>query len=558
MGNIKQMSTKLANMIAAGEVVERPLNIIKELVENSLDAKATKINIYLKNGGLEEIKIIDNGQGMDLEDIKLCFLPHATSKVANEYDLFRIKTLGFRGEALASIASVSEVSLTSKTADTKAYNIVYKFGNQISLAETASNVGTTIIVKKLFYNTPARLKYLKSSNVELGAISSLVDKLAISSPDVLFTLYNDDKLLFKTDGKGDMTALVGQIYGLEASKRIVKLDFAESGFTGTIYYVKPDIYRSSKNQMTYIVNNRYVKYYALNDVVLNAFKGYLPINKYPIIIIYINIEPLLIDVNIHPKKEEIKIAEPEQLFVVIEKLIKSSLTKINQVKKVEYQDQEKSEISPDFPSLIFKEDVADYSLFKDEQKLPNLQVIGFFLKTYIICEAADTLYILDQHACAERIKYEYYAKELNNPKMLTTNLLLPLKLEFTKEELIYLDTKKDDLKRLGFVFELLKDGINILQIPLWAQDDSEDIFREILKCLIENKPINILDYRDQICKQISCKSSIRANDYITKDEAYKLIEDLKQCENPYHCPHGRPTIISFSKKDLEKMFVRIA
>ena len=313
MGNIKQMSTKLANMIAAGEVVERPLNIIKELVENSIDAKANKISIYLKDGGLTEIKVIDNGCGMDEEDIKMCFKPHATSKLLNEYDLFRIKTLGFRGEALASIASVANVSLTSKKIDDKAYNIVYRFGNLISFNETAAETGTTIIVTDLFYNTPARLKYLKTASQELAAITALVDKLSVSSPNVMFVLYNDNRLVARTDGKNNMTSLIGYIYGLEASKKIVDLSFDEQGFSGKLYYIKPDIYRSNKNQMTYIINGRYVRYYALNDLLIEAFKGYLPINKYPILVLYLTIDPLLIDVNIHPTKMDIKFSKLEEL-----------------------------------------------------------------------------------------------------------------------------------------------------------------------------------------------------------------------------------------------------
>ncbi len=563
MGNIKKMSVKLANMIAAGEVVERPLNIVKEVVENSIDAKSSKISIYLKNAGLDEIKIIDDGIGMDEEDIKLCFLPHATSKVTNEYDLFRINTLGFRGEALASIASVSEVSLTSKTKDNKAYNIVYKFGNMISFSETASNVGTSITISKLFYNTPARLKYLKTNVKELAAISALVDKLALSMPNIAFSLYNDDKLIFKSDGKNNMTSLIGNIYGLEASKKLVEIPFDDKGFKGKIYYIKPEIYRSNKNQLTYIINNRYVKYYLLNDIIIDAFKGYLPINKYPILVLYLEIEPLLIDVNIHPKKEEVKIAEPNILFDIVYKLLRDSLvTDTKQIKSISYTDNVSySNILEEYKNnniYFFKEPTNTlFGNIDDNKKLPDLNFIGFFLKTYILCESDQDLYILDQHACAERIRYEYYSKELANPKVIKTSLLVSLELEFTKEEKLYLESNIDIYNELGFSFKIVNNRVKVLEIPMWASKEIEDIIREILKCIIDNKNINILDYRDEICKQISCKASIRAYDKISKEEVLVLIEELKKCENPYHCPHGRPTIIKFTKKELEKMFVRI-
>lgn len=578
MGKIVEMPTKLANMIAAGEVVERPANIVKEVVENSIDANATTIKVYLKDGGLTEVKVIDDGQGMDESDIKLCFLPHATSKIKNEYDLFRIQTLGFRGEALASIASVSEVSLVSKTKDTEAYNIVYKFGHQISFSQTAANIGTTITVKNLFFNTPARLKYLKTKEQELATISTIIDKLALSHPQISFNLFNDDKPIYRSNGKGDIKALIGGIYGLEAARRLQKVEFNEAGFKGTIYYVLPEIYRSNKNQLTYIINGRYVRYYALNDVVVDSFKGYLPINKYPILVLYLTIDPLLIDVNIHPKKEEVKIAEPRQLFGIIATKIKESLkatrhipnafiapTKSQEIDDKKYvvnvassltNQEEKNVVSPEPQTLIAEEEPKQYGLLP-EQKLPNLVFVGIVMRTYIVCEANDEMYLLDQHACAERIRYEYYAKALGNPKLVTQPLLIPSSLELTKDEALYLKTNLAIFTNLGFKLELDITTLKIFEIPVWAAKDYLDIIRDMIRLIMDNKEINIIDFRDRVCKQISCKASIRANDYITKEEALVLIKELAQCENPYHCPHGRPTIITISKRDLEKMFARV-
>ena len=558
MGNIKEMPRSLANMISAGEVVERPINVVKELVENAIDAKSKTINISLIEGGLKEIKVSDDGIGMDIEDVKLCFLPHATSKIKNEYDLFRITTLGFRGEALSSIASVSEVNLTSSNTGDIAYNIIYRFNNCLGFNKVSRSRGTTIIVKDLFYNTPARLKFLKSKETELALICTLIDKLALSNPNISFILNNDDKLIYKSDGKNNLISLIGSIYGIEAARRVKNIKFNEGGISGEIYYVMPEIYRSNKNQITGIINGRYVKYYALNEVIVEAFKGYLPINKYPIIIIYLNIDPLLVDVNIHPKKEEIKIAEPRPIFDIISNKIKDSLKGSNHIPKAIINEDIK-EVKYNFDnfkplSFNFKE---DESLIKTESKLPPLNYVGIVLKTFIVCEYDNMMYLLDQHACAERIRYEFFKKELANPKHLTTSLLTPLTLVLTKDEMLVVKNNITRFQELGFKFNLDVLNLNILEIPLWANKEVEDIIREIISLLNDNKDIKIIDFRDAICKQISCKASIRANDYISKEEAVVLINDLAKCENPYHCPHGRPTIIKFSKKDLDLMFARI-
>ena len=300
------------------------------------------------------------------------------------------------------------------------------------------------------------------------------------------------------------------------------------------------------------------KYYALNEVIVEAFKGYLPINKYPIIVIYLNIDPLLVDVNIHPKKEEIKIAEPRPIFDIISNEIKDSLRGSNHIPKAIINEDIK-EVKYNFDnikplSFNFKE---DESLIKTESKLPPLNYVGIVLKTFIICEYDNIMYLLDQHACQERIRYEFFKKELANPKQLTTALLTPLTLVLTKEEMLVVKNNIRKFNELGFKFNFDVLNLNVLEIPLWANKEVEDIIRESISLINDNKDVKIIDFRDAICKQISCKASIRANDYISKEEAIVLINDLAKCENPYHCPHGRPTIIKFSKKDLDSMFARI-
>ncbi len=593
MGQIQEMSQKLANMIAAGEVIERPSNVVKEIVENAIDAKSKNISIYLLGGGIKEIKVIDDGIGMDKEDLELCFMPHATSKIKNEYDLARISSLGFRGEAIPSIASVSEMTISSNHND-KPYSITYKFGKKIRSQEISHQRGTSVIVKNLFFNTPVRLKYLKSEHSELSSISYLVDKLALTNPEISFKLFNDEKLIFQSVGNNDMTTLVGNIYGLDAARKLECEEFALNGYSGKLYFVKPEVYRSNKLHMTYIVNGRYVKNNALNEMFVKAFDQFLPINKYPIVILYLDIDPLLIDVNVHPKKAEIRIADEKLLCDNLYKIFRARLEETRQIpirnviensyygndsKPLSYPEYFKNEdrnITDN--SFSFNEPVINYpkeesyDLFNNQvnwqepiakeevvKKLPELRFLGIAYKTYIICEGADALYIVDQHAAAERIRYEMYAKEMENPKPLVTDLLVPITIDFTKNEAMFVLENLAKFKEIGFTLEEISlNSFVIRSLPAWAADkDIDDIIRGLLNSMARSNNVSILPFRDSIAKQISCKSSIRANDKITEAEAIDLIKQLNLCKNPYHCPHGRPTIIKFTTNDLKKMFERI-
>lgn len=308
MGKIQKMSMALANMIAAGEVVERPSSVVKELVENSIDANASSITIYLKNGGLDYIEVIDDGDGMDEDDVLMAFIPHATSKIKNEYDLFRIMTLGFRGEAIASIASVSTMKITSSQDGIKGYSCTYKAGSKQESGVTHSNKGTSVEVLGLFFNTPARLKYMKTAKSELASIMFYIDRISMSKPDLRFTVYHDDKLIFQTTGSKSYQTLIGEVYGVEAAKNVIEYSYVEDGYKATLVLVKPSIYRSNKLEITMICNGRYVKNYNITNAVIDGFQTYLPIGKYPIVVLYFTIDPLLVDVNVHPTKTEIKIS----------------------------------------------------------------------------------------------------------------------------------------------------------------------------------------------------------------------------------------------------------
>ena len=589
MGKINILSPILSNMIAAGEVVERPSNIVKELVENSIDAKSKNIAIYCLNGGITEIKVIDDGIGMDSEDINACFYAHATSKIKDEYDLARISTLGFRGEAIASIASVSKTTILSKQKDSIGNEVTYRFGKKINEDVASIKDGTTVIVNDLFINTPVRLKYLKSPEKELSSITYLIDKLALTHTDIAFSLYNDEKLLFSSNGNGDIYNLIGSIYGLEDAKKTIEVPFNEKGYSGKFYYVKPEIYRSNKLHLTYIVNDRYIRNFAINDAISEAFKEYLPINKYPILILYLNIDPLLIDVNVHPKKAEIRISDENGICQRFVEILRDSLHKTNHIhEKV----KERETIKIDYSQILntsfsqvstLKDDVSlfeevpsvkDETIYiKDvenvkENKQPiiktttvnlDLDIIGFFRDTYILASKSDGLYIIDQHAAAERIKYEYYLNQMKTPSKLRSELIVPITIELSKDEMIYALTNQNEFLDLGFLVEQFTNNtIIIREVPLWAANkDINEIIISLINEMINDKKIDLMKYRDKICKQISCKASIRANDKISFLEARKLLEQLFTCENPYHCPHGRPTIIKFSDDEIKRMFERV-
>lgn len=593
MGRINILSPILSNMIAAGEVVERPSNIVKELVENSIDAGSKNIAIYCINGGITEIKVIDDGIGMDKDDINACFYAHATSKIKDEYDLARINTLGFRGEAIASIASVSKTTILSKQKDQIGNEVVYRFGKKIKEDVVSIKDGTTVIVNDLFINTPVRLKYLKAPEKELGSITYLIDKLALTHTDISFSLYNDDKLLFNSNGNGDIYNLIGSIYGLDAAKKTIEVTFNEKGYSGKFYYVKPEIYRSNKLHLTYIVNNRYIRNFAINDAVSEAFKEYLPINKYPILILYLDIDPLLIDVNVHPKKSEIRISDESSICRRFVEILRESLHNINHIhektREIETTNIDYSQILNttikevhklnETPSLFNNEaKVEEQTVYLNDfvQKEENnvtkketitnpipvildLDIIGFFRDTYILASKSDGLYIIDQHAAAERIKYEYYLNQMKNPSKLRTELIVPITIDLSKDEMIYVISNNDKFLELGFsVEEFSNNSIIIREVPLWAANkDINEIIISLINEMIHDRQIDLMKYRDKICKQISCKSSIRANDKISFLEARKLLEQLFTCENPYHCPHGRPTIIKFSDDEIKRMFERV-
>ena len=582
MGKIAKMTPKLANMIAAGEVVEKPSSVVKELVENSIDANAKHIRIYLLDGGLKEIKIVDDGEGMDEEDVRLAFLPHATSKIKSEYDLTRILSLGFRGEAIASIAAVSKMQILSSQDGVGGYQVTYQAGSLIANGKASANKGTTVIVKNLFFNTPARLKYLKSAKSELASITYLMDRMAIAHPSIRFTVVNDNKTYLSTTASNKAEALMGEIYGLEVAKSLIETRFCMDGVLGRILLVKPEIYRANKLEITLIVNGRYVKNYAITNAIIAGYSTYIPIGKYPIAVLYLEIDPIQIDVNIHPAKTEIKISNQEEILKIVIDTISKALKQASliptrsipvQNNTMGYRQETifalpRTRISSE-PKL--SEEAAPYAREElgaveeeakpkvSEQRLPQMEYVGQAFGTYLLFQNEKGLYLMDQHAAAERINYEKYYELLGNPQQPTSELLFPLSYTFTRSEALYLEEHIEDLRKLGFEVEPIgNEDFALRRVPLWAKlENAEDILYQILKLFIENKKIDVIAFRDKIAKQISCKGSIKANHALNRIEIDALYEQLSLCKNPFTCPHSRPTIIHFTIAELERMFERI-
>lgn len=583
MPKINIMDAALSNMIAAGEVVERPASVIKELVENSLDADATQIIIEIKNMGLDLIKITDNGTGMSKEDAKLAFLRHATSKINSQYDLNHIKSLGFRGEALPSIASVSKVKLETKTKDQDGYFVMFEGSQLIDEGLAALNQGTIITVTDLFYNTPARFKYLKSEIAEKNAIIEFFDKLALSYPSVQFILKIDDKEMKRTLGNNDVLSVMEIIYGKQVTQNHYEFEFEYQKNKIKGYLINPIHTRSRKKDINLFINNRYVKNYLLTQAVIEGYHSFLMTNKYPIASIYITIDPSLIDVNVHPQKMEIKLVNEQVLKYQIEEKIKETLRakplEVTPLLKVEkpaketysysettilkeetsFFDQPLFEFAPKIeenkPLILQEEKVLIEKLEQQENnKLPHFEYIGTFSGTYLLFQNQDGLYLMDQHAAAERIKYEYYFEKLSHIKTELKQYLIKREIQLPSNDIEKIKTYQNEFLKQGFVFE--EDKLKF--VPTWVKDeDIEDIIERFLILLEENGSIEIIKIRDDLAKDLSCKSAIKANHQLNRYEISQLLKDLNQTQNPYTCPHGRPVWIQLTHHEIEKLFKRI-
>lgn len=597
MAKVKVMDEILANKIAAGEVVERCVSVVKELVENAIDAGSNIIKIELIDAGIKEIKVTDNGSGMDKEDAVLAFQRHATSKIYDEDDLFRIDTLGFRGEALPSISSVSKVDLITSTGEVGTF-VHIEGGHILEVKPAEARKGTSITIKDLFYNVPARLKHMKSLYAELANVTDYVNKIALSYPEIQFTLYNNGNSLLNTDGSGNLLKTIRFVYGIDLAKKMIEVKGENDDYEICGYISLPEIHKSSRNAMVILVNGRVVRNLEINRVINDAYHSYKPDNRYPIVVLKISVDTSLVDVNIHPTKMDVKFSKMEELTSLIQSIIQNKLKEINLIPHIDstvfqveeepvvypkprYEEvtlnlgrEESTSKIPDKKECIEEEETyisEDNSITIDEEikqkveenveeeRLPELYPIGSVHGTYLICQNEFGMYLIDQHAAKERVNYEICLDHLTHPKHLQTDLLFPIIIELSNNEFVILKQNIDILRNMDFDVE--EFGINSIIIkahPVWIPKGNEEAaIRKVVELVIlEEKNFDLAKFYDHIAATMACKMSIKANDLITIEEMEHLIKDLRNCKNPFHCPHGRPTMIFYSKSELEKLFKR--
>lgn len=593
MSKVKVMDELLANKIAAGEVVEKCVSIVKELVENSIDAGATIIKIELKEAGIRAIRVTDNGSGMDHEDAVLAFQRHATSKLYSVDDLFNISSLGFRGEALPSIASVSEVILKTCQKD-KGILIHIKGGHILEDTICEAREGTSIEVFNLFYNTPARLKHLASIYTELANISDYVNKMALSYPGVKFVLINDDKELLNTDGSGNLLKVIKAIYGMDVTKKMISVSASNDDYQVSGYISMPEVNRASRNYITTLVNGRVVRNSSLNKTINDSYSNFKEDSMYPIVVLNISADPSLIDVNVHPSKLDIKFSNFDDLRELISGMIidciktKLLIPKVNlstfKKESPKYEvlglELERSVVSEEKNTYtdLYQERLSDAVNFSEvtlgekeeleneveeilepSKKVPELYPIGLALGTYIVCENEFGVYLIDQHAAQERINYEKYLYYLSNPSNNSISSIIPMVIELPMNEFLIIQKNMSILDNLNIKLEVFgSTSFRITSHPTWFPKDNPDkvirsIFEQIIK---EEKNFNLSRFNDGLAAMLACKASVKANTRITIQDMESIIDQLRVCENPFNCPHGRPVIIEFTIYELEKMFKR--
>jgi len=593
MNKINIMSENLANKIAAGEVVERIANVVKELVENSIDAGSKIIKIELIESGTKSIKIVDDGIGMSREDAKLCFFRHATSKIKNENDLYFIGTLGFRGEALAAISAVSNITLDTYDGNESTL-LEVSAGKIINEKVGSMRIGTIMEVKELFYNTPARLKFIKNLYAELNYTVGFIEKIALSHPSISFTLVNDNKEIVKTSGSGDLYKVIHEIYGYNVSKNMIKINGENYDYTINGYISNLNVYKSNRNNMIIFVNGRVITNQSINRTIKDAYHTVLAENKFPIVVINIETDPTLIDVNIHPTKQDIKFSKLESLndllFVTIKEAINKSDNSFkpydetpeyseNLFNYSEYTNNDRinnyisennlnynevnqtpqkiiEEVRLEFDS---KEEVKyDEENIKREHKL--IKPVGLALGTFLIAHDEDTMYMFDIHAADERHNYELYLSYFEGAKVYTTNMLFPITLEYKADEFMNIKEHIDIIKELGIgVEEFGKNTFRVYSHPSWLKEGfEEESIRKIFESVGELKgDFDRTKFNDRVCASLACKASVKANSSLTYEEMEAIINNLFECKFPYTCPHGRPTVIKYPLYELEKMFKRV-
>lgn len=644
MGKIKELETSLANKIAAGEVVERPSSVVKELLENAIDAQATEINIEVEQSGVSSIRVVDNGTGIAQEDLGLVFHRHATSKIVADDDLFHIRTLGFRGEALASISSVAKVTLKTCTDNENGHEIYAEDGKIIHQKPAKAKKGTDIQVDSLFYNTPARLKYIKSLYTELGKITDIVNRMAMSHPEIRISLVSDGKKLLSTNGSGRTNEVMAEIYGMKVAKDLVHISGDTSDYHLEGFVAKPEHSRSNKHYISIFINGRYIKNFVLNKAILEGYHTLLTIGRFPICYINIQMDPILVDVNVHPTKLEVRLSKEDQLYdLIVTKIREAFKDKIlipqndlnhapkkNKVletfeqQKINFEKQqsqigetsapyvhdqkdknhdveshknnldstsstnnESTEVSNELHNYIDDSYLQSQKevLFDMEQntsneyeisnqqsndikgtvsqtphrRVPYMEIVGQVHGTYIIAQNENGMFMIDQHAAQERIKYEYFREKIGEVTNEVQNLLIPLTFHFSKDEQMIIDQYKDELDKVGVHLEHFGGHDYIVNsYPVWfPKEEAEEIIKDMIELVLKHKSVDVKKIREDAAIMMSCKKSIKANHNLKNNEMADLIDQLREAEDPFTCPHGRPIIINFSNYELEKLFKRV-
>ncbi|WP_226087401.1 MULTISPECIES: DNA mismatch repair endonuclease MutL [Mesobacillus] len=650
MAKIIQLDDALSNKIAAGEVVERPASVVKELLENAIDANSTVIEIDLEEAGLARIRITDNGDGIEEDDVLVAFQRHATSKIKNENDLFRIRTLGFRGEALPSIASVSRLEMKTSTG-IEGNKVVIEGGKVESVEKADSRKGTDIIISDLFFNTPARLKYMKTIHTELGNITDVVNRLALANPEISFRLVHNGRQLLKTTGNGDVRQVLAAIYGINMVKSMIPISGESLDYRISGYISMPEITRASRNYISTMINGRFIKNYALVKAIQEGYHTLLPIGRYPVVLLNIEMDPLLIDVNVHPSKMEVRLSKEHELNELVSSVIKGAFkTKELIPAGMVTQKQEKPKSEQTFmdldhlpeaenkPNLVptpnvgrsFVEEkaielgnsyktadlsnsfnapelainqqqeapdwrnafvaqensisssvspVEDESVQGEEEviapaaaspvvgpaaevqasRVPPLYPIGQMHGTYILAQNDRGLYIIDQHAAQERIKYEYFRDKVGEVATELQEMLVPITLEYSADECIKINEYQHELEKVGVFLEPFGYNSFIVRShPQWfPRGEEKDLIEDMIEQLLMMKKVDLKKLREEAAIMMSCKASIKANHHLRNDEIQALLDELRRSSDPFTCPHGRPIIVHYSTYEMEKMFKRV-
>ncbi len=597
MNRINLMSPELANMIAAGEVIERPSSVIKELVENSIDAKATRIEVDIYDVGRKLIRVKDDGFGMSREDAKLAFKRHASSKVKSVYDLMRITSLGFRGEALPSIASVSNVILLTSDGE-EGTKIALSPSKEMEVSDAALRKGTTFEIRDLFFNTPARMKYLKSDKTENASSIEVMEHLSMCYSDVSFVLRIDGKTIFETTGRGDLKEVIALIYGKEVAKKLLEVSFEGEGYSFKGYIGEPSISYSTRYDILNFLNRRSVYVPKVQKAFIDAYKDYLPPSRYPFVAVNFSVDYSLVDVNVHPTKREVRLSIEEEVASNVYKEVKRSLLLTRQsfvsssisgatltleqptLKEDDFanifEENEKKQPQEAFKdvvtlfdefdkeenenyikdSLIVEDDVSPR--FESKTNFPSLTLIGQVFDTYLLAQGEDGLYFIDQHAAAERINFEKCEDDFNSSSSRVVPLI-PLVIElpyssltnYDKEHILALESLNIYTSSFG------GNAIKVDEIPSYlSEEDDESVLRDIILSTLKGNKVDIASLKRLSIASRACKMSLKANRLLTREEQLRLLKNLAKCRNPLNCPHGRPTIVKVSKYDLEKMFKR--